>query len=69
MPAEFEPHAAIWMGWPKTQPYTDPELDTRVPIARIVTALCSHGVDVKLMCTDERGSARCAAGWARTAIR
>ena len=55
MPAEFEPHAAIWMGWPKSQPYTDPELDTRVPIAQIVTALCAHCVDVKLMCTDERG--------------
>ena len=69
MPAEFEPHAAIWMGWPKSQPYTDPELDTRVPIAQIVTALCAHCVDVKLMCTDERGSARRGAGSARTDTR
>ena len=55
MPAEFEPHAAIWMGWPKEQPYADPELDTRVPIAQIISALCAHCVNVKLMCTDERG--------------
>lgn len=55
MPAEFEPHAAIWMGWPKEQPYADPALDTRVPIAQIIAALCAHGVAVKLMCTDEAG--------------
>ena len=55
MPAEFEPHAAIWMGWPKGQSYADPDLDTRVPIARIIDALCAHGIDVKLMCTDAPG--------------
>ena len=55
MPAEFEPHAAIWMGWPKGQSYADPDLDTRVPIAQIIDALCAHGIDVKLMCTDEPG--------------
>ena len=61
MPAEFEPHAAIWMGWPKEQPYADPELDTRVPIAEIMAALCAHGVEVKLMCTgavEEREARR-----------
>ena len=65
MPAEFEPHAAIWMGWPKEQPYSDPELDTRVPIAQIITALCSQDVDVKLMCTDARGE-REVRSWLRT---
>ncbi|MDE0026882.1 MAG: agmatine deiminase family protein [Spirochaetaceae bacterium] len=55
MPAEVEPHAAIWMGWPKDQWYTDSALDTRPPIAGIMTALAAHGMDVQLMCTDQAG--------------
>ena len=54
MPAEFEPHAAIWMGWPRGQ-YADPALDTRQPIAQIIATLGAHGIDVKLMCTDAAG--------------
>ena len=55
MPAETEPHAAIWMGWPKDQWYTDSALDTRPPIARIMAALAAHGIDVQLMCSDWAG--------------
>lgn len=55
MPAEIEPHEAIWMGWPKDQWYTDSALDTRPPIARIMAALAAHGIDVQLMCTDPAG--------------
>jgi len=55
MPAEVEPHAAIWMGWPKGQWYSDSALDTRPPIAGIMAALTAHRIDVQLMCTDQAG--------------
>ena len=55
MPAETEPHAAIWMGWPKHQWYTDSAFDTRPPIACVIAALAAHGIDVQLMCTDRAG--------------
>ncbi len=55
MPADFEPQAAVWMGWPKDQWYQDAELDTRPPIARIISTLAAHGIDVQLMCTDRSG--------------
>ena len=58
MPAEVEPHAAIWMGWPKEQWYTDSALDTRPPIAGIMAVLAAHGIDVQLMCTDQAGELR-----------
>ncbi len=55
MPAEFEKQSAVWLGWPKFQWYSGPDMDTRVPIAKIIGALSDHQIDAQIMCTDADG--------------
>lgn len=53
MPAEFEPQAAIWMGWPTFQWYESEAQDMRFPLAGVIQILTGSGITVKLMCNDK----------------
>ena len=55
VPAEYEPHAAVWLAWPTFQWFSAPGLDTRRTVAAIVQVLADQGVPTKLICGNERG--------------
>ena len=55
MAGEFEPHAAVWLGWPAFQWFSDPALDTRRTIAQIACTLADHEVPANVMCADRAG--------------
>ena len=55
MPGEFEPHASLWLGWPRFQWFTDPRLDTRQTIAEILQTLSFYRINSNVLCTDEEG--------------
>ena len=54
MPGEFEPHSAIWLGWPSFQWFTDPRLDIRQTISEILQTLSDYQVTANVLCTDKQ---------------
>ena len=54
MPGEFEPHSAIWLGWPSFQWFTGPRLDTRQTISEILQTLSDNQVTANILCTDKQ---------------
>ena len=55
MPAEFEPHSAIWLGWPTFQWFSDPALDTRLSLGNIAQTLSDYEVKTNIMCGTAEG--------------
>lgn len=58
MPGEFEPQAAVWLGWPTFQWFSQPELDTRQTIATIASVVAERDITVNIMCGDSSGIAQ-----------
>ena len=57
MPGEFEPHAAVWLGWPTFQWFHDPALDTRATIAQLACTLADRRIPANILCIDQAGMA------------